>query len=399
MKFCPFIFLFLIFRIESKKINFLPLIISQVVEELFIKPGVQFDIFIINIKDLKVTDSVKEFLKVMKNFSSVEILHTKKFKNLNRSALIFMEDFEALQNFNKKVKLMNFFPTKLKFLIYCQKLLIKDIQNISIDILNLMNRGHISQYEYFITETKKEIKLTTIEWFTKVACDRAQIKILGNFNKKLKKWKSFEIQEKFQNFHKCMIIEQRQMDEINKLNGKPIGIITDYFKIVAQVGNFTPNFQYVNGTIFSNTKNFPIPKNGKTLMIHTKLVRISISLMAFGSFHSTSAIDDIRMIFITTPGEDYSSIEMIFLPFDYETWTFLGSYFGIAFIVIFIVNHMSKSIKNLIYGVGIHSAAFNVIAVSLGVTVYKVPKNNFARIILTFFIFYCLIIRTAYQGW
>jgi hypothetical protein len=124
----------------------------------------------------------------------------------------------------------------------------------------------------------------------------------------------------------------------------------------------------------------------------------SLTVVGRGNFHLTSIVEDFRMIFVTTPGEEFTSAEKIFLPFDTETWAYLSAYFGIAFAVIFIVNQMPIWVMNQVYGVGVRSADLNVISIFFGVAQPKVPGNNFGRIILVYFIVFCLIIRTAYQG-
>lgn len=388
--------LFLILGIKSKSINTISLAISQIIQELFIKPEISFDILDFNSKSLKMGDIVKGFLKVTNNMTSVEVKKSKTFQNISKSAVIFLKSFNDFQKLNQRVELKNKFPKKLKFLIFCQDLSISDIQKVVIKTLDFKNRGHISQFEYFVTETKKEIILSTIEWFSEIACDLMQIKILGKFDKKFKTWKMLKVNEKFVNFHKCLIVDQKLEIDVDKFSGEPSGYMIEFTKILAQVGNFTPYFQFIYGNSLFSSKRELKPIHGKVLIPHTMNLRQGINAM--GNIHFTSIIEDFRMIFVTTPGEEFSSYEKLFLPFDAETWLYLEVYFGVCLIVIFIINRMSLKIRNEVYGFGINSAAFNVISNIFGIPLHQMPKNNFARIILIFFVFYCLIIRTAYQG-
>jgi len=59
-------------------------------------------------------------------------------------------------------------------------------------------------FEYIFIEDSNFLYLMTIEWFTEVACNQPQLKILNSFNKTTQKWnKKFENYEKFQDFHDC----------------------------------------------------------------------------------------------------------------------------------------------------------------------------------------------------
>jgi len=44
------------------------------------------------------------------------------------------------------------------------------------------------------------------------------------------------------------------------------------------------------------------------------------------------------------------------------------------------------------------TTAFNTFQTFFGISHVEVPNANFARIVMIFFVFWCLIIRTAYQG-
>lgn len=52
----------------------------------------------------------------------------------------------------------------------------------------------------------------------------------------------------------------------------------------------------------------------------------------------------------------------------------------------------------MIYGANIRMPAMNVIGTFFGIGQVQLPVANFPRLILMYFILFCLIIRTAYQG-
>ena len=105
-----------------------------------------------------------------------------------------------------------------------------------------------------------------------------------------------------------------------------------------------------------------------------------------------------EVIIAITPGELYNNWEKLYLPFDIHTWTYLFIIFGIAFGFIFVVNQMPDTVQSLFYGEGIRMPAFNVLGTFFGIGQTRLPSSNFPRMILMFFILFCLIFRTAYQS-
>jgi hypothetical protein len=99
-----------------------------------------------------------------------------------------------------------------------------------------------------------------------------------------------------------------------------------------------------------------------------------------------------------TPAESYTNFDKLYLPFDDETWMYLVITFGVAFSLIIIINRLNQQFQDFFYGSKVRTPAFNVVSIFFGVGQLKLPQSNFARIILMTFIYFCLVIRTAYQG-
>ena len=91
-------------------------------------------------------------------------------------------------------------------------------------------------------------------------------------------------------------------------------------------------------------------------------------------------------------------MEKLILPFDHETWYGICITFVISCIVITIFNQFPKRFKKRAYGRTGRTTAFNTFQTFFGISHVEVPNGNFARIVMTCFVFWCLIIRTAYQG-
>jgi len=94
----------------------------------------------------------------------------------------------------------------------------------------------------------------------------------------------------------------------------------------------------------------------------------------------------------------YTSFEKVILPFDTETWIGLLITIMSAVATILIINRFSSNIKNLFFGSRVQNPIFNITRGFFGIGQTLLPDGNFARLILTSFLFWCLVIRTAYQG-
>jgi hypothetical protein len=102
--------------------------------------------------------------------------------------------------------------------------------------------------------------------------------------------------------------------------------------------------------------------------------------------------------FVVPPGEEYSGFDKLVLPFDSPTWFLIGLTFFVAFSIIFIVHFLSTKIQDFIFGNNVLSPTFNIAAHFFGLGQIALPRRNFPRFLLTIFILFSLIIRTAYQG-
>jgi hypothetical protein len=112
----------------------------------------------------------------------------------------------------------------------------------------------------------------------------------------------------------------------------------------------------------------------------------------------TQFFDFGEVVIVITPGELYTSYEKILMPFDDMTWLFLIITLFSAFLIIFFVKQLPKSIQNIIFGVNVHHPTYNVVGIFFGMGLHSQSTHNFGRIIMIVFVFFCLIIRTAYQG-
>jgi hypothetical protein len=158
---------------------------------------------------------LNNFVNFTKVSNSVEVKSSKASQNLSKSSIIFINGLKNLQKFNKLTNLSNFYPKKLKFLIIAENLSLSDILKIPVGNLSHDLEGHLSQFEYFLTSTKKEFQISTVEWFSEFSCGKAHLKILNVFDKKKFKWKNLlKFEEKFESFYGCQIVEMKANHEV-----------------------------------------------------------------------------------------------------------------------------------------------------------------------------------------
>lgn len=89
--------------------------------------------------------------------------------SLNSSAIVSLDSIESLEKFNQRTILPVTFSMKQQLIIYCRDGTYDQIDKIK------TSRIHrpIVQYEYFVIEEEKSIRLLTFVWFTQPFCRRA----------------------------------------------------------------------------------------------------------------------------------------------------------------------------------------------------------------------------------
>jgi hypothetical protein len=101
--------------------------------------------------------------------------------------------------------------------------------------------------------------------------------------------------------------------------------------------------------------------------------------------------------YLVTPNEFYTNYEKLIMPFDMATWVLLWMTFGLTFVIIFVINRMPKKFRVAVYGDRVNMPTYNAVGVFFGIGQTRLPKENFSRILLLLFIWFCLIFRTCHQ--
>ncbi|KAG5669477.1 hypothetical protein PVAND_017364 [Polypedilum vanderplanki] len=270
--------------------------------------------------------------------------------------------------------------------------------------------SHVSEFQYFIFTNGNFIYVATLELYSVEYCAQRDFKFLGVFDKNTSSWKiQLKPYEKFSNFHGCELVfgKNRFVNDffsyfekkVIELENEILGLFNDLIQIMAKEFNFTIYYQ-----IYHND-----PRTGDFVMMELGGIQNKFPNVIFQSQPQlfmvidddkqiTSQIYHQTRIFLVSPGPRYTMYEKLYLPFDNMIWILLIVTFFTAFIVILIVNKMSQNKKASIYGKNVQHAGLNVLGTFFGISQPRLPTNFFARTILINFIFFCLVIRTAYQG-
>nr|QGW50646.1 ionotropic receptor 4 [Propsilocerus akamusi] len=152
---------------------------------------------------------------------------------------------------------------------------------------------------------------------------------------------------------------------------------------------------FVNGSDVSST--------GAMHMVINQEVNFAI-----GSFTSTVLRDTYmapsyvyytsNLVWIIPPGKTLSPLQKLIRPFKDVMWIIVVLILCVSFLVVAFLKLADKKYQNFLYGRGIQNPCLNIVNVSFGGAMHRLPVRNFARTVLGIFMLYCLVVRSSYQG-
>jgi hypothetical protein len=354
--------------------------------------NITFDILVIGPRNFSIDDKVNEIRKRHPTVvTRIKRVHTFLKYRYRHSAIVFGH-YKAVSYFHNLARLVAHHPQELRFLIYTTSL--KELQfEPSLSDSGLFYKK-LDPFTFFLHESDEKINYLTNEWFTEKACNKKQKNILNTFDKKTKKWmRPFDLSyKKFRHFHGCEIVAMQSYDSYTDKFGKVQGRAFDILDVVGSAANFTVYRQ--PGQLIKKNLTIDTHNNLKRKPQVIISMRVSLNLR----LHSTAAFANKPYTMMITRGEPFGPWEKLLLPFDRTTWWMLVTTFSIAFSVILLVNRAPKKLQIVIYGRAVTTPAYNVVGTFFGVSQSRLPQTNFPRMVLMFFILFCLVIRTAYQG-
>ncbi|KAG5667315.1 hypothetical protein PVAND_015300 [Polypedilum vanderplanki] len=171
------------------------------------------------------------------------------------------------------------------------------------------------------------------------------------------------------------------------------GLLYELMKITSEKLNFTIHYvcsdPFRGGIVHSQRE----PK-----MHHIDIVQLHCGVSMNSYFMFTKPYKAADFYYLVTKNDLYSNYEKLFFPFDNATWIYLSITFGMTFVTIFILQRCPQWIKIIVFGAGVRSPEYNVICILFGFSQRQVPRENFSRILLLLFVWFCLMFRNCYQS-
>lgn len=319
--------------------------------------------------------------------------------SLTGSAVVLLDSIESLAKFNELKILPATFPMAYQLFIYCRNGSHDEIARINTS----KRQTPIIQYEYFVIEEEKSIRLLTFVWYSLRKCNTSQLIEVNRFDKTSERWqnKDFKI-DKFTTFFGCRInflfkggmpeFASIAIDYENKAISDCQGYICNIVKDFSLPLNYTYHMNMHNST-------HPLwPEIPTDVYIRESTLNLKFVADSNYKTLATRPIYHLNQYITVTPGEEFDGYEKLVLPFDENTWIWIGITFASAFVTIFVLKFVEPSMKNFVVGRGVEEPGLNVFRAFFGLSQVVCPEKNFARYLLMMFILFSLIIRTAYQG-
>lgn len=270
---------------------------------------------------------------------------------INTSAIISVDSFNDLVDFNERVVLTNSSSKPFQFFVHCDGATIDEISKLE---ENDKTKA-IFHFEYFLIDQDDSIRLMTFVWNTATTCNQTQLVDVNRFSKSARKWTTDKFKlNKFVNFHGCDLwfeflpIKTSFNPLVDTRTGQIVGCsgyLCHASSAIAEHVNSTmimsSNLEFGLGTK-RDFRWFPKP---------TVIPRKGFSTQVFMSS------DD--LIAVPRP-EKFNAYEKLLKPFDEDTWYCILMTFSFLFGAVMALRQVNPSIREFVLGSKIKTPALNV---------------------------------------
>jgi hypothetical protein len=415
--------------------------ISAVTDEFFIRKSLRFDLIICGEATSHLKDLTDEVMSKISEKTSIKLYRMPHITNcisrkIDKSVVFFTKNEELLRRFNtyhhrnprETMKIQ--MDHKIVFYIEDNFSGLSDLFS-SMHTKFELSKLPVGIFEFLLFNEHDELKLKAVSYFTEGKCDRPNVIQLNSMNKESGKWSEKLVSfDHFNDMHGCLVAFQNdvgptfyaaEFKHLMKNATKTLedvavvkqiivrgnltyrGIFFDIAKTIAKEANFTTYHQFAIATHADQAyKDTFVPQNGKAL--YTSLIMENILFANhfhdsnYLTHHAIAPYTSIDFYYLVTPNDFYTNYEKLCFPFEKYAWICFGVMFGLTFGAIVAVDKVQRRIQSAIFGLGIDSPVYNAVSIFFGISQTKLPDENFARILLTMFLFLCLIFRTCYQS-
>jgi hypothetical protein len=271
-------------------------------------------------------------------------------------------------------------------LFYCRQGSSKEIEKkfqdneIILQKENLEFRGNSLPHLWtFLIEENDQILLKSFTMFSSQLCGSVHAVNINQFLLNTSTWltQNFFANDIF-NFHGCEIVFG-PIYVGNSYYDPEVLVIVD---ALARSLNYTPGYNpFIKSILHFNTsKQVDCYFVLNSIVLQNGFYSVPFQTVSFG---------------LTVPfGENYSSLEKLLWPFQFEVWIIFGLLFFIAFFTVFIINRfVPHNARCFIYGKNVTTPSLNIFLIFMGGGMTILPRRNFGRYILMCFILFCLVMR------
>lgn len=377
--------------------------ISDVVKSVFVEKSLLFDIISSNENgkdfDAIITSCTQKHPEALHKIVKVNYNEIKLTYEIHNSAIFLIDSFEDVQNFESKFRLSRVATSHpLHLLIYCPNASEKLIRNYLQK--TLIKKNLIVQFQTFLVEENGSLSLKAVRLFSPGKCRTAQLISINTFSKKSMKWKTRELfaAPPVKNFDGCSIffgslknhsldLRTQILDHKGQKQYKQKYYTVDMIDTIAKHLNFSAVYVFPK-----------LSETDPTSLAEISSMQFAIDAVNQNVSFATYPFEYEAIKFLVPPGEAYTSFEKLFMAFEVEVWIWILITFAIAFVTIFIIYLMPKTIQDIVFGSRVTTPSLNVTGAFFGISQTIIPQRSFARFLLMSFILFSLIIRTAYQG-
>ncbi|CAG9808423.1 unnamed protein product [Chironomus riparius] len=350
-------------------------------------------------------DILDSFFKIYNGIFAYRVrfheAYLERFTVFRQSFILFLEEISDFKYVEEHYKIVRYHNQPMTFLILIPNLTFAALKSSWIyqfyERINAFSAG-VFHHSFFITNEIDTVTLSTVEWFTPSGCNTPFLTKLNTFKKDLMTWHSeLKSYEKFIEYFGCElvlglpIVEQAVLHHVSGfslINEKlhkveTHGIIPVVFNIAANLHNFTDAYQPIimhdyNMEEFGDSYFDLVSIENETAK--TPSVYFQIEPLNSLKYHKdiSHTVTDLKIYMLVTPGEKYTQYQKFILPFDQQTWIFVGITFSVTFLTIFVVNCLSKPTQNIVYGHKIENPFWNVISIFFGIAQTRLPDRNFS---------------------
>lgn len=291
---------------------------------------------------------------------------------LNTSSVLIFDSPQGFEEIAERIIWQTNPEVRHQHLVSVTGLTFDDLKTLKTDWSKL------DSINFLVNENSKSIDLAQNILFSPLACQTGRLYIIDRFNMSTMRWQHSNFYpNKYLNLHGCPLV-------VAHFTGTGAIAVWRIIVVMAKVRKYNILIREYEANIDNNV---PFPYEFMEQFLEEGVAAIPSTPITFAS-----------VVFVIPPGEPVDHFEKMFMMFESEVWLAILITLALAASSIHIINCMSQSVKNLVFGSKVTTPTVNMISTFLTGGQNQLPRNSFARFLLMMFIIFSLIIRTCHQS-